>query len=308
MNFTIFNSDSKKIDYLNLIPPKLTDTQTIENQYGVKIRGKLDNYNVYVSKNKVDFNNASINKYGKKENVSPFKYKEFCDAISQMCDTTSLYLPDATVSRLHYAIPSVVKYSPNLYMNYMGELPYYQRFASTYGLNYQQLGREKEFAMYDKYRESKRKRAYIPEYYLDKNILRLEYRWNKNLARALEYKPLYIRDLLECDTYMKIHNLVEQTYFQINKLKTTNYDFSKVKTASKVKDLAMYDYIIKNGGLSECLHQVKEMQKKDELTKSNAQKIKKMYKRCATLPFTTCENELISEIDYAIRNSKDLIF
>lgn len=308
MNFTISNSDSIKVDYLNLIPPKLTEIQTIENQYGVKITGKLDNYKVHVFKNKVIFNKASINKYYKKENVSPFKYLEFCDAISQMCDITLLYLPDATVSLLHYAIPSVVKHSPNLYMNYMGELPHFNRFASTYGLNYQQYGREKEFAIYDKYRESKRKRAYIPEYYLDKNILRLESRWNKKLSNTLDIKPLYISDLLKRDTYLKIHNQVENTYFQINKLKPTQYDISKVNTVSKEKDLALYDYIIQNGGLSECLNHVKERQRKNILSKSNAQKIRNMYKRCANLSFATCENELISELDYAIRNSKDLIF
>lgn len=292
-------------NFLKEIPIYLTDVFNNGDpvsSYGVPmVNGKLKGFKVSITDEWVVLKDSSLQKFAHIDNISPFSKSMIKSALELLSDTIHLPLSQADVFKFHYAIPITLKYDPSLYLNYFGNLGHFKRNTQSSGINYQIANRE--FCIYDKIKELKSHREYIPPIYQNSNLMRFEYRYNRNLCKHFNLPRITALTLTDRNFYINLNNELYQTYKNIEKLKKIKIDMETITTKKQYEKLGVLSLIEAQGGVLNAIAEINERHKKGKLSKKQAFDLRSLVRECSQMKLQTIESDLILELNQKMKES-----
>ena len=211
--------DAPNVEFLEEIPC-LIDPKTIThyNSKGIdKVRGNIENFFVTVTKYGV-FITGSLCKYWKGNNCETMTFTDTKEAITSLSERMNLPLIKGQLTRLDVGTNLQVANPPNIYYDSFGNAPYCQRVPQQNGVYYQTERRT--IAIYDKLMECKDKKTELPHTFTDcQNLLRIEVRFKKALARQLDMKRISVEQLFDPSFNLYLLNRWYNEYTSIVKFR-----------------------------------------------------------------------------------------
>lgn len=290
------------VDFLAETPCYLEDVaEHVFSDGLVVLTGHLGNLKVIVNRYQVKVKDGSLCKYYMGNNFKAMGRKDTQRAIEKLSDTLHLPMSLAAVTRLDVAQNFCTKHPPEVYLNHLGLLKYATRLQEPNGVYYSQTGGR--LAFYDKNREQKNKREVIPELYQDRNVLRYEQRYTQRLSKQLGVPEVTGSLLYDNAFYVDVINRWRDTYRQIQKINDVTINY---KTMPRIKDLSNFGLLIyseSRGGLENVIAEIKEAQKRGELTTKQAFDHKKAFINAYQSGVGTTPNDAIAELDKKVNEA-----
>jgi hypothetical protein len=293
-------ADAGNIDLLAEVPVNLASHSQHDYGTGLIVGGKLANLNVSVNESRVKVSN-SLTKYYLGNNLQTMRRCDIQRAIEKMSDELHLPMSKAIVSKFDFAKNISVIHDVPLYFNYLGTNARFERFQSKAGLNYKVTDRQLVF--YDKIAEMKRNREPMQELYQNRNMLRIESRYERQVAKYFNRPIITANDLYDEQFYMQVNFDWYKNYCRIQKLKTFKIDMSTITTKEQFKNMGVLALVQMQGGEMSALQNIDERFKKRELTKKQAHDQRQLVKDCCKQKIQTCQSELIVELDRKVKES-----
>ncbi len=292
------------IDLLAEIPLLLekTSEHSFNDGESVTISGFIDNLKVNVTEKRVKIIENSLCKWYLGENFQTLSRGDTKRAIEKMSDLIHLPMQKADVTRIDLAQNFIVKLETPVYYNHLGLLQYYSRLEQNRGLYYNNNNRKLIF--YDKVAEYKHKNLPVPEMYQNRNVLRYEMRFTRQLLKQFNTAHLRAEKLYDEQFYINIINRWYDEYKNINKIRNqNNIDFTMIDTKEKLKLQGVLLLIHQQGGEIEFYKSISEAQKKGELTKKQAFDLRNLIKEAGKSKLLTSESDVITELDKKIKEA-----
>ena len=174
------------IDLINTVPQYLTKVSNHGNdQFGEYVTGYLDSLKVRISDNRVKIYDSSLCKYYLGDNFKTLSKGDTKRAIEKISDCLQLPFHLANVTRIDFAQNLIMQFDEKVYYPYLGEAQYYNRLEQNNGLYYNNQLRQLVF--YGKEYEQKIKRKPVPELYKNRNVLRFELRFKRQLRKQFNF-------------------------------------------------------------------------------------------------------------------------
>lgn len=294
---------SPNIDFLNAIPQHLTRWGTSgESEYGEYVTGYLDSLKVKITNRGVKIYDSSICKYYLGDNFKTLSKGDTKRAIEQVSDSLHLPFDKSKVMRIDVAKNMIMQHPESVYLPYLGEAQYYTRLPQNNGLYYNLTTGKRQMLFYGKEYEQKTKRQPIPELYKDRNVLRFEMRYKKQLPKQLRRSEITGALLYDEAFYYDLVARWRDEYLNIQKINTKLN--SMRPTGSKkqlVEDLALFTIL--EVGQAEILNKVKEWQDRGEIGKKQAYDLRKAIKELSSASSIEQRNELIQELDKKVKEA-----
>jgi hypothetical protein len=184
----------------------------------------------------------------------------------------------------------------------LGESQYYNRLEQNNGLYYNTKSGLRQLVFYGKEYEQKVKRQPIPELYKNRNVLRYEMRFKKQLRQQLR-KPEITAGLLTDEAfYNGLVNRWKNEYLAIQKINSKLFNMKP--TGSKkglAENLALYTIL--ELGQSQVLSKVKEWQISGDISKKQAYDLRTFIKQLTKTPIEEKGNDLINELDRKVKEA-----
>jgi hypothetical protein len=156
-------------------------------------------------------------------------------------------------------------------------------------------------AFYDKVDEYKANDLPIPPEYLGKNVFRYELRFLKHLLNQFNLPVLKAETLYDEKFYERLIVYWYNEYSKIRKQRNMNpVNFSKTKSVIGLKSQALLYFINSFGGETEFLKYIEMAQKRKEINKTEAYKLRVSVKEACKSEILTCESNVITELDEKI--------
>ncbi len=304
IEFKLLGDQAGNIDLLAEIPLLLKNTSNHEFNQGetVSITGYLENLKVNVTKNRVKVIESSLCKWYLKENFQTLTRGDTKRAIEKMSDMLHLPMQKADITRIDLAQNFIVKHETDVYYNHLGLLQYYSRLEQNKGLYYN--NNTKLLVFYDKVAEYKYKHLPVPILYQNRNVLRYEMRFTRQLLKQFNTPQLIAEKLYNEQFYIDIINRWYEAYKNIHKIRNlNNIDFTMIKTKEQLKLQGVSLLILEQGGELEFLKKLDEAQKKGELTKKQKSDLKILIKDACESEILTCPSDVITELDKKIKEA-----
>lgn len=299
ISLTLLRECVPNTDLMAEISPYLTSITGEGITYGKPtIYGKLSNLDISISDDRVNIKNGSISKFYLGNNIVEIGRSGTQKAIQCLSDTLHLPIEKAIVKKFHFGINIMLSNEPNMYYNYLGNCGNFKRLEQPHGINYKV--NNTEFALYDKIKELKHHREPIPPLYNNRQILRLEKRFNNGLNKYFNKSNIEAQLLYDEDFYIEVNKDLLKTYQQINKIKTYKIDMTEITTKREMQKLGVLSLIELEGGLLQALENIKERYKQGKLTKKQHHDLKALYIESSKMKLQTKESELIIELDRKI--------
>ncbi len=302
LDITLTREQSPGTDFLKEIPQYLTMVSNCgENQFGKYITGYSgNNLKVSISESRVKIYDCSICKYYLGDNFKTLTKGDTKRAIEKISDSLHLPFHIANVTRIDFAKNLIMQYDEKLYYPYLGEAQYYTRLPQNNGLYYNNQLRQLVF--YGKEYEQRLKKQPIPEMYNDRNVLRFEMRFRKQLRKQLNQPEITAGLLSNEEFYGSLVKRWKNEYFAIQKI---NSKLINMKPTGSTKDLienmALFQLI--ELGQPQILSIVKEWQKRGLITKREAYNHREKIKLLAKTPIDEKGNELINELNQKVKDA-----
>ncbi len=244
-----------------------------------------ENLYVYVNDSRITVC-GSFCKYLHGNNLVNFTREDMKLATEKLNDTFHISFEDAKVTQIDFAYNFDVSLPVESYYYHLGDLPYYKRLENSYnrgveGLYYSCTTDKKKLVFYDKLKEMRFRGATIPAEYADKNILRYEMKLLKSPAKILGYDKITLDMLSEKGFYNSVLDYWKTNYSNIEKLHDIAPNLTEFSGFTEIKNLALLDYINRNGGMIEFLKMVDNQYKKGIMLKRNRDELKKQAKKLA---------------------------
>jgi len=199
IEMALTKEQSPGISFLDTIPQFLTSVSNQgNNQYGEYIAGYLDSLKVSISDNRVKVYDSSLCKYLLGDNFKTLTRGDTKRAIEKISNCLHLPFHLSNVTRIDLANNLIMQFPEEIYYPYLGEAQYYKRLPQPNGLYYNNQLRQLVF--YGKEYEQKVKRQPIPELYKNRNVLRYEIRFKKQLRQQFK-KPEISAGLLTDEVF-----------------------------------------------------------------------------------------------------------
>lgn len=231
------------------------------------LKGKIENYNVFLKQDRIILN-GSLCKFWLANNIETLTKQQTAEAIQCLSDTLLLPIHKAKINRLDFAQNIITDYKPTTYYEYLGNCQYYNRFVQKSSIYYQNTLRKIIF--YDKIEELKNKKLIIPKEWKDKNVLRYENRFTKNVTKEFRLsEPLTMKNLTDTNFCKKVLQKWTQNYKAINKTNKTIIDMNKVKTEKDFEEAL----------LAKCYSQIEFDKQVEKARKLNIFPNKEYYSR-----------------------------
>lgn len=285
----------------------LDNVQTIiEPDGSTTIRGDLigengSRYNVKIREEYIALTNCSLSKWYMGNNISELDIHDTREAIERLSGTLCLPMEKAIVSRFDFAINTITKYPTTAYLSHLGLLSRYVRLLEPYSLYYKQAN--VQFVIYDKIKEQKAKRGYIPDLYMNSNLTRIEQRYLRRTKERFGHKVLASM-LYDKKFYNMLLKRLFDTYNAIQKINDTNLNFELVKTKTNLYNFCIMAYANSIGGANALFDQIEEAKAKKEIEALQAhylrEAVKKAYKADNNL---IVPNPLITELNGKVRRA-----
>lgn len=300
ISFTLNKESVPNTDLMAEISPNLTLITGEGLSYGIPtIYGKLKNLDISITEDKVSIRNGSLSKFYLGNNINELTRSGTQKAIESLSDILHLPIEKAIVKKFHFGINVMLSHEPTLYFNYLGNCGKYSRLLQPNGINYKVTNRE--FAMYDKIKEVKFHRESIPPLFNNRQILRLESRYNNGINKHFNKAKIEASLLYNEDFYLIINKDLQSTYNQIDKIKTYKLDMNEITTRREMQKLGVLSLIEIEGGLLQALENIKERYKQGKLTKKQHHDLKALYNESSKMKLQTIESDLIIELDQKIK-------
>jgi len=287
--------------FLETIPKHLTNiTSQGISQFGEYVTGYLDSLKVSISENRVKVYDSSLCKYLLGDNFKTLTRGDTKRAIEKISDNLHLPFQLSNVTRIDFANNFIMQFPEEIYYPYLGEAQYYSRLPQPNGLYYNNQLRQLVF--YGKEYEQKVKRQPIPELYKNRNVLRYEIRFKKQLRQQFK-KPVITAGLLTDEAfYNELLNRWKSGYFSIQKI---NSKLINMKPTGSKKELAenLALYSIVELGQSQVLNKVKEWQISGDISKKQAYDLRTFIKELTKAPINEKGNDLIIELNKKIKEA-----
>lgn len=296
INLILRKEQVPNIDLLAEVPLYLTTVTGDGISYEKPtIYGKLKNFDVSINPDRIKIGNASLTKYFLGNSLSLMGRGAIKQAIQQMSDTLHLPIDIAEVTSFHYPKNIMLNNDVKLYLNYLGDLARYNRLEQPFGINYKQTS--KEFAIYDKIRETKHRREPLPPMYQNRYMIRLESRYGKNLCKQFN-KPSITGSLLYDENfYMQVNDNWYKDYLNIDKIKNHKIDMKQVTTVKQFQLLGVLSLVQLEGGKLQSLQNLKERAKKKEIDKVQHKRLRELIEKSCKMKLQTVESDLILELN-----------
>lgn len=265
------------------------------------IKGKLRNFDISITNEQITLKNASLQKFADNSNLSPFGLKGIRNAFEEMSDLLELDTTKAVVYKMHFGKPILLKYPIKNYLQYLGNMSQFERLEFPNAIHYKTDNRS--YQAYDKIKEMKFHRDHIPDFYIDKHVMRLEMQYNKNIADYFKMPSIRVADILDQSFYVNLCNEWYNAYNKIDKIKTFKIDMSNIKSVKDLHNLGVLKIIEDFGGKLNFLNEIKEMQSTKQITKKQALDLREKIKTCTTQNLNTIESELVIELNTAIKEA-----
>jgi hypothetical protein len=301
LDMTLIKEQSPGVCFLDTIPQYLTSISNKgNNQFGEYVTGYLDNLKVSISDKRVKVYDSSLCKYFLGDNFKTLTRGDTKKAIQKISDTLHLPFHLSNITRIDFANNLVLKFSEKIYYPYLGEAQYYKRLPQPNGLYYNNQLRQLVF--YGKEYEQKVKRQPIPELYKNKNVLRYEIRFKKQLRQQFKKSEITARLLTDDAFFNSLVNRWKNEYLAIQKI---NSKLINMKPTGSKKELAenLALYSILELGQSQVLNKVKEWQVSGDISKKQAYDLRTFIKQLAKNPTDEKGNDLINELNKKIKEA-----
>lgn len=301
LDLTVHKEVCQNTDFIQSIPQYLTrvSNQGV-NQFGEYVIGYLDSLKVSISDNRVKIYDSSLCKYYLGDNFKTLTRGDTKRAIEKISDSLQLPFHLANVSRIDFAQNFIMQHNEKVYYPYLGEAQYYSRLEQNNGLYYNYQKRQLLF--YGKEYEQKIRQQPIPELYKNKNVLRYELRFRKQLRKQFK-KPKITAGLLWDEVFYS--NLVKRWRNEYLAIQKINSKLRKMKpTGSKkefIENLALLSIL--ELGQPQVLSKVKEWQRSGDITKKQAYDIRTSIKQISKTPMYEKGNDLIKELDKKVKEA-----
>jgi len=299
LDLTVNKEGCPNTDFIKSIPQHLTNVSNHGvNQFGEYVTGYLENLKVSIAENRVKVYDSSLCKYFLGDNFKTLTKGDTKRAIEKISDCLQLPFHLANVTRIDFAQNFIMQHNEKVYYPYLGEAQYYNRLEQNNGLYYNNQIRQLLF--YGKEYEQKVKKQPIPELYKDRNVLRFEIRFRKQLRQQFK-QPEITAGLLSDEVFYS--NLVKRWRNEYLAIQKINSKLIKMKpTGSKkefIENLALLSIL--ELGQPQVLNKVKEWQESGEISKKQAYDIRTSIKQISKTPMDEKGNDLINELDRKIK-------
>lgn len=297
VNFRLLQSDAGDVDFLAETPCYLENVgEHYYNNGEAVITGSLDGLKVTLNRHQMKIKDGSLCKWYLGDNFQTMGRGDTQRAIERLSDTLHLPMSKATVTRLDIAQNFITRHPPEVYISHLGVLKYATRLQEPNGIYYSQTGGR--LCFYDKNREQKNQREPIPELYEGRNVLRYEQRYTKRIASQLKVGDVTGAMLYNEAFYIGLLNRWKDTYKAIQKINDVSLNFPAMRTKQQLYKMGVLSLIKQAGGQLQMLEQIKEAQKRGELSKQQAYNFRQIVNEaCKIRDGLTVPNEAIQELD-----------
>lgn len=262
-------------DYAKNILPYLEEVAEHYLQNQRTITGNVGRLYIEASKTELKIRGGSICKWYLGDNFQTMRKTDMKAAIEKLSDIIHVPIKKAEVTRIDIGQNFLMRFCPVVYLGYLGDLSRTQRLQQSNGLYYKTDRRI--LCFYDKIKESKYSQK-IPPLYKDKNILRYEIRFCKNIAYQMGVNELRAEMLYNGRFYISLLNRWRDNYNNIQKIKKSSMGFSKVKTKRDLYKMGVATYIGIRGGTLKVIEDINELFYKGGITKAQAYDLKQAVK------------------------------
>lgn len=299
--------DAPGINFLEEVSSKLQNTivhSHLRNN-SVSVTGYLGTLKVNVKEHRVKIFDNSICKWYLGDNFKTLTISDTKLLFEKLSDELGLPLTNADVTRVDFATNFIMDSPVPVYLHHLGNLSRFHRLEQSRGLYYNNSVNRKELlkqlVFYDKIADYKAKRLCIPPEFLDKNVLRYEYRFLKQLLKQLNVRSLKVENLYEEKYFQSFLDTWYKAYCNISKIRNKRpFSFSNFKSVSDFKNYCTYNYIHSCGGPNEFLKDVEIAQKADFINKSQAYKFREALKDIGSSTILSYESSILTELDKKI--------
>ncbi len=294
--FRLLQSEVAGVDFLTELPCYLDNVG--EHCYGgdVIITGSLNGLSVSVSRYQMKVKDGSLCKWYLGDNYRGLGRGSMQRAVEKLSDTLHVPIDKAAVTRLDVAQNFITKYPPEVYFNHLGLLKHATRLQEPNGLYYsQKAGR---LCFYDKNREQKSHKELVPEPYSGRYVLRYEQRYTSRLAAQFKVCEVTGAMLYDEDFYINLLDRWKQTYKAIQKINDITLNFQAMKKKQQLYIMGVLSLVERTGGQLQMIEQIKEAQKRGELSKKQAYDLRQVINEaCKLKDGFTVKNEAVKELD-----------
>ncbi len=264
------------------------------------ISGTLENLKVKANANRLRVE-GSLCKWYLGDNLQTLGRGDAKKAIERLSDTLHLPISQADTTQIDIAQNFIVKHSPEVYYNHLGNAQYYKRLLQPNSLYYQNGKRTLVF--YDKVREVKAKGGAIPTLYNGRQVLRYEMRFKSRLREQFNQPDVKALNLYDERFYMGLINRWHNEYKSINKLNTIHLNFEGMKTKRELYNAGLATLIEQQGGELVFIEQINEAYQTGNLTKKQAFDLRQAVKDATQSEVATVESDVIKELDKKVKQA-----
>ena len=223
-------------------------------------------------------------------------------AIEKLSDALHVPVGKATVTRLDIAQNFITRHPPEVYFDHLGALRYATRLQEPHGVYYIQTDRR--LCFYEKNREQKNHGEPIPELYRGRNVLRYEQRYTSRIAPRLKVCEVIGETLYDKTFYIGILDRWKDTFRAIHKINDVSLNFQAMKSKQQLYRMGILSLIELAGGQIKMLGQIKEAQKRGELSRKQAYDLRKaINEACNVREGLTVPNDAMQELDRKVNEA-----
>lgn len=288
-------------NFIHSVPQFLSNvTSQGVNQYGEFIAGFLDSLKVRVTENRVYIYDSSLCKYYLGDNFKTLTKGDTQKAIQKISDCLHLPFDRANVTRIDFAKNLILEYDEKVYYPYLGEAQYYTRLPQNNGLYYNNQLRQLVF--YGKEYEQRLKHQPVPELYKDRNVLRFEMRFRKQLRQQLKQPEITAGLLYDESFYGGLITRWKNEYLAIQKINSKLISMKPTgSTKELIENMALFQLL--ELGQPQLLTIVKEWQIRGLITKKQANDHRAKIKQLSKTPIDEKGNDLINELNRKVKEA-----
>lgn len=268
-------------------------TSTIREDAGIYIdKYLLKNLCVEVSERGTKIH-GSLPKFKYGHNLYNLTCKETQEIISDIENQLCISLTDAKVYNFEFGVNCEVTHDPKCYMECLGNVPRLERKHinaqsegdSLYYLPRRKEGKgEREIYFYDKIAEAIKSKVSIPSDLQNKNLLRYEIRFYKNLRKQLKIPFATVGTICQEEVYNICMEKLLSFYLGIEKISTQEQteEYTTAKTPNQAFDIFLTNELSKVPTLQDDLR-LFEKQLKRILKSTQRARIREKVRKYTTL-------------------------
>jgi hypothetical protein len=269
VNFWLPQSKAGGVDFLTETPCYLENVGGhIYGNGEIVITGNLNGLKITLNRYQMKIKDGSLCKWYLGDNFQTMGRGDTQKAIERLSDTLHVPIREATVTRLDIGRNFETRFPPEVYFNHLGSLRNFIRLKEPNGIYYCQSS--KQLCFYDKIAEPKAHKAFIPKQYEGKNVLRYELRYLERIAAKLHVKEVTAAMLYDEAFYIGLMNRWGDAYMAIQKINDASLNFQAMKSKSQLYKMGVLSLTEQVGGLLQMIEQIKEFQKRGELSNKQA--------------------------------------